>query len=145
MEDQTENEERGATPEMVAQYELVGDCGHRYDANGDEGDGIALCYKCKGAERYFKVGKKMDTKQTETKKGATPELANEQEETALANVKLRMEDIKVLLLLLEEQHLTKKQRNAVQRIRTDVEVLINDMMRGYIDVQWGRITLRLMK
>jgi len=68
-------------------------------------------------------------------------MENDEEETAFSNVRRRMEDIKVLLLLLEEQHLTKKQRNAVQRIRTDVEVLINDMMRGYIDVQWGRSAL----
>jgi len=68
-------------------------------------------------------------------------MENDEEETAFSNVRRRMEDIKVLLLLLEEQHLTKKQRNAVQRIRTDVEVLINDMMRGYIDVQWGRSSL----
>jgi len=68
-------------------------------------------------------------------------MENDEEETAFSNVRRRMEDIKVLLLLLEEQHLTKKQRNAVQRIRTDVELLINDMMRGYIDVVWGRKAL----
>ena len=38
---------------MDLKYELVGDCGHRYKADGREGSGIALCYYCKGQERYF--------------------------------------------------------------------------------------------
>jgi len=68
-------------------------------------------------------------------------MENDEEETAFSNVRRRIEDIKALALLLEEQHLTKKQREAVERIRIDAEVLINDMMRGYIDVVWGRNSL----
>ena len=36
-------------------YELVGICGHRYKAKGNEGDGVAICYLCKGKERYFHI------------------------------------------------------------------------------------------
>lgn len=36
-------------------YELVGTCGHRYKAKGDERDGIAICYLCNCAERYFHI------------------------------------------------------------------------------------------
>jgi len=68
-------------------------------------------------------------------------MENDEEETAFSNVKRRMEDIKVLTFILEERHLTNKQRNAVQRIRTDAEDLINDIKSGYIDVEWGRNSL----
>jgi len=65
-------------------------------------------------------------------------MAKDEEETATSNVIYRMEDIKVLTLILEEQHLTKKQRNAVLLIRANAEDLINDIKSGYIDVEWGR-------
>jgi len=64
-----------------------------------------------------------------------------EEETATSNVIYRMEDIKVLTLILEEQHLTKKQRNAVKRIRSVADGLINDIRPGYINVEWGRNAL----
>ena len=65
-------------------------------------------------------------------------MEKDEEETATSNVIRRMEDIKVLTLILEEQHLTKKQRNAVQRIRRVADGLINDIRPGYINVEWGR-------
>ena len=42
----------------TSEYELIGFCGHRYKAKGDEENGIALCYECKGAERYFHLIKR---------------------------------------------------------------------------------------
>jgi len=68
-------------------------------------------------------------------------MENDEEETAFSNVRRRMEDIKVLTLILEEQNLTKKQRNAVLLIRANAEDLINDIKSGYIDVEWGRNAL----
>jgi hypothetical protein len=65
-------------------------------------------------------------------------MENDEEETAFSNVRRRMEDIKMLTLILEEQNLTKKQRNAVLLIRANAEDLINDIKSGYIDVEWGR-------
>jgi len=82
------------------------------------------------------------TDQTEMERGATPEMANEQEETALANIKRRMEDIVASTLILEQQHLSKKQKAAVLRIQTVAVNLVDDIERGYINIEWGRNALR---
>ena len=78
------------------------------------------------------------TDQTENERVATLELANEQEETALANIKRRMEDIAASTLILEQLHLSKKQKAAVLRIQTVAVDLVNDIERGYVNVEWGR-------
>jgi len=54
---------------------------------------------------------------------------------AYRHVRYYLEDIKTQSLFIEEQYLSKREKLALKRLREDVDLLLEDIKRGYIKVE----------